>query len=56
MPLIENSIFRENLNQINAQIKLQEIQIQKLEKKVIETEEIEKAKSKLSEVKVNKPR
>ena len=49
---IENSIFRENLNQINAQIKLQEIQIQKLEKGY-RTEEIEKAKSKLSEVKVN---
>ena len=49
---IENSIFRENLNQINAQIKLQEIQIQKLEKGY-RIEEIEKAKSKLSEVKVN---
>ena len=49
---IENSNFRENLNQINAQIKLQEIQIQKLEKGY-RIEEIEKAKSKLSEVKVN---
>ena len=28
---IENSIFKENINQINAQIKLQEIQIKKLE-------------------------
>ena len=49
---IENSIFKENLNQINAQINLQEIQIQKLEKGY-RTEEIEKAKAKLSEVKAN---
>ena len=49
---IENSIFKENLNQINAQINLQEIQIQKLEKGY-RTEEIEKSKAKLSEVKAN---
>ena len=41
---IENSIFKENLNQINAQIKLQEIQIQKLEKGY-RSEEIQKAKA-----------
>lgn len=49
---IENSIFKENLNQINAQINLQEVQIQKLEKGY-RNEEIEKAKAKLSEVKAN---
>lgn len=49
---IENSIFKENINQINAQIKLQEIQIKKLEKGY-RSEEIEKAKAKLLEVKVN---
>lgn len=49
---IENSIFKENLNQINAQIKLQEIQIQKLEKGY-RPEEIAKAKAKLSQVKIN---
>lgn len=49
---IENSIFKESLNQINAQVKLQEIQIQKLEKGY-RIEEIEKAKAKLSEVKIN---
>ncbi|MDD2886217.1 MAG: HlyD family efflux transporter periplasmic adaptor subunit [Aliarcobacter sp.] len=49
---IENSIFKENLNQINAQINLQEIQIQKLEKGY-RIEEIEKSKAKLSEVKAN---
>lgn len=49
---IENSIFKENLNQINAQIKLQEIQIQKLEKGY-RPEEIQKAKAQLSEVKAN---
>ena len=49
---IENSIFKENLNQINAQIHLQEAQIQKLEKGY-RIEEIEKAKAKLSEVKAN---
>jgi HlyD family secretion protein len=49
---IENSIFKENLNQINAQVKLQEIQIQKLEKGY-RTEEIDKAKAKLAEVKAN---
>ncbi|WP_121627618.1 HlyD family efflux transporter periplasmic adaptor subunit [Poseidonibacter antarcticus] len=49
---IENSIFKENLNQINAQIKLQEIQIQKLEKGY-RSEEIEKAKAQLSQVKAN---
>lgn len=49
---IENSIFKENLNQINAQIKLQEIQIQKLEKGY-RPEEIQKAKAKLSQVKAN---
>jgi HlyD family secretion protein len=49
---IENSIFKENLNQINAQVKLQEIQIQKLEKGY-RPEEIEKAKAKLSQVKAN---
>ena len=49
---IENSIFKENLNQINAQIKLQEIQIQKLEKGY-RVEEIEKAKATLSQVKAN---
>jgi len=49
---LENSIFKENLNQINAQIKLQEIQIAKLEKGY-RIEEIEKAKAKLNEVKSN---
>lgn len=49
---IESSIFKENLNQINAQIKLQEIQIQKLEKGY-RAEEIAKAKAKLSQVKAN---
>ena len=49
---IENSIFKENLNQIKAQIKLQEIQIQKLEKGY-RVEEIEKAKATLSQVKAN---
>ncbi|QKF65798.1 multidrug resistance ABC transporter, membrane fusion protein [Arcobacter venerupis] len=49
---IENSIFKENLNQMDAQIKLQEIQIQKLEKGY-RIEEIEKAKAKLAEVKIN---
>lgn len=49
---IENSIFKENLNQLNAQIKLQEIQIQKLEKGY-RPEEIQKAKAKLSQVKAN---
>ena len=49
---IENSIYKENLNQINAQIKLQEIQIQKLEKGY-RVEEIEKAKATLSQVKAN---
>ena len=52
---IENSIFKENINQINAQIKLQEIQIKKLEKGY-RSEEIEKAKAKLMEVKVNMDR
>ena len=49
---IENSIFKENLNQMDAQIKIQEIQIQKLEKGY-RIEEIDKAKAKLSEVKIN---
>lgn len=49
---IENSIFKENLKQMDAQIKLQEIQIQKLEKGY-RIEEIEKAKAKLAEVKSN---
>lgn len=49
---IENSIFKENLNEMDAQIKLQEIQIQKLEKGY-RIEEIEKAKAKLAEVKIN---
>ena len=49
---IENSIFKENLNEMDAQIKLQEIQIQKLEKGY-RFEDIEKAKAKLAEVKAN---
>ena len=49
---IENSIFKENLNQINAQVRLQEIQIQKLEKGY-RPEEIQKAKAQLSQVKAN---
>lgn len=52
---LEDSLYKEQLNQIDAQVMMQKAKIQKLEKGY-RTEEIEKAKAKLlqSEVEANR--
>lgn len=52
---LDDSLYKEQLNQIDAQVMMQKVKIQKLEKGY-RTEEIEKAKAKLlqSEVEANR--